>query len=43
MGGRSVAQGSGWVSGWILYMLLIGLLGYVIAPLLERIMLRESY
>jgi hypothetical protein len=42
-GKRSMAQGSGLLSGWLLYMVLIAVLGYIIAPLLERIMLRENY
>jgi hypothetical protein len=41
--GRSGAQGSGLFSAWWLWMVLALVVGYMIAPLLERIMLRESY
>lgn len=42
-GERSTAQGSGLMSGWIFYAIGIVVLGYCIAPLLERVMLRENY
>jgi hypothetical protein len=41
--GRSGAQGSGLFSAWWLWMFLALLIGYLIAPFLERFMLRESY
>lgn len=41
--GRSGDQGSGLFSAWWLWMFLALLIGYLIAPFLERIMLRESY
>jgi hypothetical protein len=42
-GGRSGAQGSGLLSAWIAWTIAILVLGYVISPWLERLMLRESY
>jgi len=42
-GERSTEQGSGLLSGWILYAIAIVVLGYCIAPLLERVMLRENF
>jgi hypothetical protein len=41
--GRSVAPGSKMMSGWILFAIGTIVLGYCIAPLLERIMLRENF
>jgi hypothetical protein len=41
--GRNGAQGSGLFSAWWLWMFLALVIGYMIAPFLERIMLRESY
>ncbi|MBC8101571.1 MAG: hypothetical protein H7Z41_03155 [Cytophagales bacterium] len=41
--GRSGAQGSGLFSGWMLWLIPAVVLGYCIAPLLERILLRENY
>jgi hypothetical protein len=41
--GRSGAQGSGLFSAWWLWMFLALVIGYMVAPFLERVMLRESY
>lgn len=41
--GRNGDQGSGLFTAWWLWMFLALLIGYLIAPFLERIMLRESY
>lgn len=41
--GRNGAQGSGLLTAWWLWLFLAFLIGYLIAPFLERIMLRESY
>ena len=40
---RSIGPGSKIMSGWILYMIGIVVLGYCFAPLIERVALRESY
>ena len=41
--GKSGAAGSGLLTAWWLWLVLALFLGYLIAPFLERIMLRESY
>lgn len=41
--GRSFTDGSGIYSGWILWFLGALVLGFLIAPLLQRIFLREDY
>ena len=41
--GRSGAQGIGLFTAWWLWMFLTLVIGYMIAPFLERFMLRESY
>jgi hypothetical protein len=42
-GGRNIGQGSGLLSGWLIWAFVTLTLGYIIAGFLERIMLRESY
>ncbi len=42
-GGRSTGPGSRLLSGWVLWALLVLALAWMISPLLERVMLRESY
>ena len=41
--GRSGGPGSAAFSGWLLWIVVAVVLAYLIAPLLERFMLRESY
>lgn len=41
--GRSGATGSGIFSGWLIWAVVSIVLAYLIAPWLERVMLRESY
>ena len=41
--GRNGAPGAAWLSGWIIWAIVVIALGYMVAPLLERILLRESY
>lgn len=41
--GRSSAAGSSMISGWMLYAALTLVLGYAIAPLIQRLFLREDY
>ena len=42
-GGRSAVGASRGVSGWVFWFIGMVALGYVLAPLIERVALRESY